>query len=65
MATWGPFVLAKFDSGFSQETADNTVGDEWLGSASDLLSRNGIDTSLPHICRREYIIECNWKVHYR
>lgn len=62
MATWGPFVLAKFDSGFSQETADNTVGDEWLGSASDLLSRNGIDTSLPHICRREYIIECNWKV---
>ncbi|XP_052157585.1 choline monooxygenase, chloroplastic isoform X2 [Oryza glaberrima] len=62
VATWGPFVLAKFDSGFSQETADNTVGDEWLGSASDLLSRNGIDTSLPHIYRREYIIECNWKV---
>uniref|UniRef100_A0A0E0E5W8 Choline monooxygenase, chloroplastic n=1 Tax=Oryza meridionalis TaxID=40149 RepID=A0A0E0E5W8_9ORYZ len=65
VATWGPFVLAKFDSGFSQETADNTVGDEWLGSASDLLSTIGIDISLPHICRREYIIECNWKTYER
>ncbi|KAG8074761.1 hypothetical protein GUJ93_ZPchr0006g44611 [Zizania palustris] len=62
VATWGPFVLARFDYGFSQETVDDVVGDEWLGTASDLLSRNGIDTSLPHICRREYIIECNWKV---
>ncbi|KQK17361.1 choline monooxygenase, chloroplastic isoform X2 [Brachypodium distachyon] len=61
VATWGPFVLARFDN-FAQDTVDDVVGDEWLGSASDLLSRNGIDTSLPHICRREYIIECNWKV---
>jgi choline monooxygenase len=55
-------VLARFDD-FTQDTGDDVVGDEWLGSASDLLSRSGIDTSLPHICRREYIIECNWKVH--
>ncbi|KAF7097542.1 hypothetical protein CFC21_099347 [Triticum aestivum] len=62
VATWGPFVLARFDDS-SQDTVDDVVGgDEWLGSASDLLSRSGIDTSLPHICRREYIIECNWKV---
>ncbi|KAK1611860.1 hypothetical protein QYE76_035533 [Lolium multiflorum] len=62
VATWGPFVLAIFDDS-SQNTVNDVVGDEWLGSASDLLSRSGIDTtSLPHICRREYIIECNWKV---
>ena len=54
-------MLARFDD-FSQDTVDDLVGDEWLGSASHLLSRNGIDTSLHHICRREYIIECNWKV---
>ncbi|KAM3213398.1 hypothetical protein ACQJBY_066023 [Aegilops geniculata] len=61
VATWGPFVLARFDDS-SQDTVGDVVGDEWLGSGSDLLSRSGINTSLPHICRREYIIECNWKV---
>ncbi|CAM0909662.1 unnamed protein product [Alopecurus aequalis] len=61
VATWGPFVLARFDD-FSQDIVDDVVADEWLGSASHLLSTNGIDTSLRHICRREYIIECNWKV---
>jgi choline monooxygenase len=56
-------VLARFDDS-SQNTVNDVVGDEWLGSASDLLSGSGIDTtSLPHIYRREYIIECNWKVH--
>ncbi|CAL5040294.1 unnamed protein product [Urochloa decumbens] len=59
VATWGPFVLARFDD---ESTEGDVVGDEWLGSASELLSTNGIDTSLPHICRREYIINCNWKV---
>ncbi|TVU07759.1 hypothetical protein EJB05_41128, partial [Eragrostis curvula] len=60
-AIWGPFVLARFDES-TEDNVDDIVGDEWLGSASDLLSTNGIDTSLPHICRREYIINCNWKV---
>ncbi|CAN6176934.1 unnamed protein product [Urochloa humidicola] len=59
VATWGPFVLARFDD---ESTEGDVVGDEWLGSASELLSTNGVDTSLPHICRREYIINCNWKV---
>ncbi|CAL5049979.1 unnamed protein product [Urochloa decumbens] len=59
VATWGPFVLARFDD---ESTEGDVVGDEWLGSASELLSTNGIGTSLPHICRREYIINCNWKV---
>ncbi|KAI4962731.1 hypothetical protein ZWY2020_025861 [Hordeum vulgare] len=61
VATWGPFVLARFDDS-SQDTVHDVVGDEWLGSASDLLSRSGINTSLPHICRREYIIEYIRKV---
>uniref|UniRef100_A0ACD5UIH4 Uncharacterized protein n=1 Tax=Avena sativa TaxID=4498 RepID=A0ACD5UIH4_AVESA len=61
VAIWGPFVLARFDD-FSEDTIDDVVEDEWLGSASELLSRNGIDTSLHHLCRREYIIQCNWKV---
>jgi len=63
VATWGPFVLARFDDESTEGDAGDVVGDEWLGSASKLLSTNGIDTSLPHICRREYIINCNWKVH--
>ncbi|XP_062234250.1 choline monooxygenase, chloroplastic isoform X2 [Phragmites australis] len=62
VATWGPFVLARFDDESTEDNVDDVVGDEWLGSASDLLITNGIDTSLPHICRREYIINCNWKV---
>uniref|UniRef100_A0ACD5ZBQ2 Uncharacterized protein n=1 Tax=Avena sativa TaxID=4498 RepID=A0ACD5ZBQ2_AVESA len=61
VATWGPFVLARFDD-FSEDTIHDVVEDEWLGSASELLSRNGIDTSLHHLCRREYVIQCNWKV---
>ncbi|RLN13627.1 choline monooxygenase, chloroplastic [Panicum miliaceum] len=62
VATWGPFVLARFDDESTEGDVGDVVGDEWLGSASMLLSTNGIDTSLPHICRREYIINCNWKV---
>ncbi|KAL6603243.1 hypothetical protein ACP70R_043604 [Stipagrostis hirtigluma subsp. patula] len=63
VATWGPFVLARFDHESTEDNVGNDVaGDEWLGSASGLLSTNGVDTSLPHICRREYIINCNWKV---
>lgn len=38
------------------------VGMEWLGSTSEILSTNGVDTSLSYLCRREYTIECNWKV---
>jgi len=51
VATWGPFVLARFDDESTEGDAGDVVGDEWLGSASKLLSTNGIDTSLPHICR--------------
>nr|KAJ0208048.1 hypothetical protein LSAT_V11C500240020 [Lactuca sativa] len=35
---------------------------EWLGSTSDILSTNGVNTSLSYLCRREFTIECNWKV---
>ncbi|XP_021304992.1 choline monooxygenase, chloroplastic isoform X2 [Sorghum bicolor] len=62
VVTWGPFVLVRFDDESTEDNVYDAVGNEWLGSASDLLGTNGIDTSLPHICRREYIINCNWKV---
>ncbi|KAL6331792.1 hypothetical protein AAG906_020134 [Vitis piasezkii] len=64
IATWGPFVLLNINNDVSpQHEADSKiVGKEWLGSSSDILSNGGIDTSLSYVCRREYTIECNWKV---
>ncbi|XP_072981961.1 choline monooxygenase, chloroplastic isoform X3 [Typha latifolia] len=64
VATWGPFVLISLDQNIlsQQNTVEDIVGKEWLGSTSNLLSTNRIDSSLKHICRREYTIECNWKV---
>ncbi|XP_034700690.1 choline monooxygenase, chloroplastic isoform X3 [Vitis riparia] len=64
IATWGPFVLLNIDNDVSpQHEADSKiVGKEWLGSSSDILSNGGINTSLSYVCRREYTIECNWKV---
>ncbi|KAK9269209.1 hypothetical protein L1049_000979 [Liquidambar formosana] len=64
VATWGPFVLLNLDKEIlPQQEADNSmVGNEWLGSCSEILSINGIDSSLSYVCRREYTIECNWKV---
>ncbi|KAL9224273.1 hypothetical protein vseg_000329 [Gypsophila vaccaria] len=61
VATWGPFIVINL--GALQEDANaHNLEDEWLGSASKLLSGNGVDSSLSYICRREYTIECNWKV---
>lgn len=64
VATWGPFVLIRFDRHPvpQQNCCIKTVENEWLGSASNILSTNGIDSSLKHVCRREYTIQCNWKV---
>ncbi|CAA7407409.1 unnamed protein product [Spirodela intermedia] len=56
VATWGPFVLVNMD-----EDSPAQVEAEWLGSCSEIL-RSGLDSSLKHVCRREYAIECNWKV---
>ncbi|WOK96331.1 choline monooxygenase, chloroplastic [Canna indica] len=65
VTTWGPFVLIKLDENplLHENNFMKTVGHEWLGSASNILSMNGIDTSLKHVCRREYTIQCNWKVY--
>ncbi|KAI3786953.1 hypothetical protein L1987_41055 [Smallanthus sonchifolius] len=62
VAIWGPFILLNLETeAFSQQGYDD-VGMEWLGSSSKILSTNGVDTSLSYLCRREYTIECNWKV---
>ncbi|XP_054806671.1 choline monooxygenase, chloroplastic isoform X2 [Prosopis cineraria] len=64
VAVWGPFVLLNLNKeGFPQTEVDgHCVGREWLGRSADILSTNGIDSSLSYLCRREYTIECNWKV---
>ncbi|PSS36381.1 Choline monooxygenase [Actinidia chinensis var. chinensis] len=63
VAIWGPFVLLNLEENSPQHRADDDfVGHEWLGSSSKILSTNGIDSSLSYVCRREYTIECNWKV---
>ncbi|KAL0302403.1 UNVERIFIED_CONTAM: Choline monooxygenase, chloroplastic [Sesamum angustifolium] len=64
VSIWGPFVLINFDGGMMpQEGLDtNGVGHEWLGSTAEILSSNGVDTSLVYVCRRVYTLECNWKV---
>ncbi|KAI7752176.1 hypothetical protein M8C21_027368 [Ambrosia artemisiifolia] len=63
VAVWGPFVLLNLErEAVSQQGCDDDVGTEWLGSSSEILSTNGVDTSLSYLCRREYTIECNWKV---
>ncbi|OWM89049.1 choline monooxygenase, chloroplastic [Punica granatum] len=65
VATWGPFVLLNLEKDASSqlEVDGDVVSHEWLGSCSNILSMNGVaDSSLTYICRREYTIECNWKV---
>lgn len=64
VATWGPFVLLNVDNDTSplNEPENRRVENEWLGRSSDILSIGGIDSSLSYVCRREYTIECNWKV---
>lgn len=63
VATWGPFVLLNMEKeAVPQEVDSNVVANEWLGGSSEILSVNGVDSSLSYLCRREYTIECNWKV---
>ncbi|XP_007034364.2 PREDICTED: choline monooxygenase, chloroplastic isoform X1 [Theobroma cacao] len=64
VATWGPFVLLNMDKEILQKDDIDTdiLASEWLGSCSEILSLNGVDSPLTYVCRREYIIECNWKV---
>ncbi|CAK9171580.1 unnamed protein product [Ilex paraguariensis] len=64
VAIWGPFVLLNLEKEIvpQEEPDSNTVGNEWLGSSSEILSTKGVDSSLSYVCRREYTIECNWKV---
>ncbi|KAL5549818.1 hypothetical protein UlMin_005049 [Ulmus minor] len=60
VATWGPFVLLNME--LESHTNVNVEANEWLGSSSEVMRNNGVDSSLSYICRREYTIKCNWKV---
>ncbi|XP_049412795.1 choline monooxygenase, chloroplastic-like [Solanum stenotomum] len=65
VAVWGPFILLNFENGvLPEEEADiDLVGNEWLGNSSQILTDGGVDSSLSFLCRREYTVECNWKVY--
>ncbi|XVF47583.1 hypothetical protein PTKIN_Ptkin03bG0121100 [Pterospermum kingtungense] len=64
VGTWGPFVLLNMGKEISPKDNIDTdsLASEWLGSCSEIFSLNGVDSPLTYVCRREYIIECNWKV---
>lgn len=62
-AIWGPFVLLNLEGDLHhQYDISDSVGNAWLGCSEEILRTNGVDTSLNYICRREYTLECNWKV---
>ncbi|XP_010541097.1 PREDICTED: choline monooxygenase, chloroplastic isoform X3 [Tarenaya hassleriana] len=65
VAVWGPFVLLNMNqntSNWEEFRNDDAVAKDWLGSSANILSQGGVDDSLSYICRREYTIDCNWKV---
>ncbi|KAL0739187.1 hypothetical protein Bca4012_015397 [Brassica carinata] len=66
VAVWGPFVLLKVNQDKSKKVedveSDGLMASEWLGSSAGRLSEGGVDSTLSFICRREYTIDCNWKV---
>jgi choline monooxygenase len=65
VAVWGPFVLLKVTAATSRKgevETDELVASEWLGTSVGRLSQGGVDSPLSYICRREYTIDCNWKV---
>ncbi|CAG7884718.1 unnamed protein product [Brassica rapa] len=67
VAVWGPFVLLKVTQDKSKKEEDiesdgSVVASEWLGSSVGRLSEGGVDSTFSFICRREYTIDCNWKV---
>ncbi|KAL9274656.1 Choline monooxygenase, chloroplastic-like protein [Drosera capensis] len=59
------FVAINLDKGhWTKPEADGDImGHDWLGSSSEILRAGGvIDSTLSFLCRREYTIDCNWKV---
>ncbi|WRX20018.1 Aromatic-ring-hydroxylating dioxygenase [Theobroma cacao] len=54
VATWGPFVLLNMDKEILQKDDIDTdiLASEWLGSCSEILSLNGVDSPLTYVCRR-------------
>ncbi|CAN1293456.1 Choline monooxygenase, chloroplastic [Linum perenne] len=59
VAVWGPFVLLNLERNNNNNVK---VANEWLGSTSEILKYGGVDSSLSYLFRRDYTIECNWKV---
>jgi choline monooxygenase len=57
VARWGPFVFANLDP-------DAPPLDQFMGAIPDEVARAGYDVdSMRLVERRDYVIECNWKVY--
>ncbi|XP_068647576.1 choline monooxygenase, chloroplastic-like [Aristolochia californica] len=65
VSTWGPFVLINLDKDIphQKDISSEAVANEWLGNSLQILGNIGLDSSLKHIHRREYPMQCNWKVY--
>ncbi|KAL8151667.1 hypothetical protein V2J09_021475 [Rumex salicifolius] len=61
VAVCGPFVIINLEEGVQGKTDADSIGRHWLGSSFEMLS--DVDSTLSYVCRREYTIECNWKVY--
>lgn len=63
VSTWGPFVLINLEAHRGHSQLDtNIIEFEWLGNASTRFASASIDADLCHVARKEYNINCNWKV---
>ncbi|EEH54460.1 chloroplast envelope protein translocase family, partial [Micromonas pusilla CCMP1545] len=56
--TWGPFVFVNL--GGDDASAPPPVN-EWLGEAGERMRSAGV-AEMTHVARREYELNCNWKV---
>ena len=57
VAAWGPFVFVSLDT-------DGPELAEVMGAIPDEVSRSGYDIDrMSLVERREYVVECNWKVY--
>ncbi|KAG9456165.1 hypothetical protein H6P81_000673 [Aristolochia fimbriata] len=70
VASWGPFILINLDKDTVPDqkgVSSEALGNEWLGrNSSQILGGSsiiGFNSSLKHVRRRQYTIECNWKVY--
>lgn len=59
---WGPLIFLHF--GAAPDGPDNTPSvEQWLGRGGEAMVAGGAHDELCHVARREYVVDCNWKVY--